>query len=122
MKKVLVIEDNESNMELVSFILNANNFSVIKAYRGQEGIDMALTHIPDLILLDIQLPDMDGIKVLKVIRDREEIADIPVIAVTSYAMTGDSKKLLSAGCDGYIEKPIDIDAIVKQINKLLPTD
>lgn len=119
MTTVLVIEDNDNNMELISFMLQANEFSVLKAYRGQQGIDMALTNKPDLVLLDIQLPDIDGTQVLAELRRNQDFAATPIIAVTSYAMTGDSKMLLGAGCDGYIEKPIDPDRFIDQINTVL---
>lgn len=119
MKKVLVIEDNENNMELISFMLKSGGFDVLQAFRGQDGIELALSNKPDLILLDIQLPDIDGTIVLNKLRGNAATKKIPVIAVTSYAMTGDSKKLLDAGCDGYIEKPIDPDHFIKQIESVL---
>lgn len=119
MKRILVIEDNENNMELTSFILEASGFSVDKAYRGKDGIEQARTVSPDAILLDIQLPDIDGIQVLTELRNDSRTAAIPVIAVTSYAMTGDSKKLLEAGCNGYIEKPIDPGDFIQQIESIL---
>lgn len=119
MKKILVIEDNENNMELASFILEASGYSVLKAYRGLDGLKQAKKQIPDAILLDIQLPDIDGMQVLSELQSDSETSDIPVIAVTSYAMTGDSRKLLEAGCQGYIEKPIDPGAFIEQIEKIL---
>jgi len=119
MKKVLVIEDNENNMELINFLLTSHDYEVLQAFRGQDGIDLALKHKPDLILLDIQLPDIDGTVVLDNLRQTAEVAKVPIIAVTSYAMTGDSKKLLDAGCDGYIEKPIDPDRFIDQVDTVL---
>lgn len=118
MKKVLIIEDNENNMELLSFMLKSEGHEVLQAFNGRDGIDMAKKNKPDLILLDIQLPDIDGIEVLGELRSDGDFADTPVAAVTSYAMSGDSKKLLDAGCDGYIEKPIDPDTFLNQINSL----
>lgn len=118
MKKVLVVEDNDNNMELISFMLKSSGYEVLQAFRGQDGIDLARTHKPDLILLDIQLPDIDGTVVLENLRDNAKTADIPVVAVTSYAMTGDSKKLLNAGCDGYIEKPIEPELFISQIEHM----
>ena len=114
-RKALVIEDNEDNMKLITFILEKNGFSFIWANTGQKGIDLALSKRPDFIILDIQLPDMDGTEVLKKIRSIEETKDIPVIAMTSYAMSGDREKLLSYGCNGYIEKPIDPFTVIDQI-------
>ncbi len=118
-KKILIIEDNENNMELMSFILKNSGYHVLKAFRGHDGIEMARTDDPDLVLLDIQLPDIDGFQVLKAIREQQGTANMRVIAVTSYAMTGDGRKLLHAGCNGYIEKPIDTDLIVRQVEEVL---
>lgn len=106
-QKVLVIEDNEQNLYLMNFILDKNGFEVIEARDGQEGIDIACSIKPDLILLDIQLPGMDGYEVARRLRENPEIKSVPVIAVTSYAMLGDREKALEAGCTGYIEKPIN---------------
>lgn len=107
MKTALVIEDNENNMALITFILHANGFDTLQAERGLQGIDIFNNNEPDFVLLDIQLPDIDGAEVLNRIRKTERGATIPIIAVTSYAMSGDKNILIEAGCDGYIEKPID---------------
>ena len=119
MKRVLVIEDNADNMELITFILEANNYQTIKAETGRMGVTLALQERPDFILLDIQLPDISGTEVLKMIRASEIGDAIPIIAVTSYAMAGDREKLLDAGCDGYIEKPIDPAAVINQIREAI---
>lgn len=119
MKKVLVIEDNENNMELITFILEANHFRTIRAETGQLGVTLVLQEKPDFIILDIQLPDIMGTEVLKMIRASEIGRSIPIIAMTSYAMAGDRKKLLDAGCDGYIEKPIDPLVVMNQIRGLI---
>lgn len=121
MKKALVIEDNENNMELISFILELNDFKVIKAFRGEEGYELACSEEPDFVILDIQLPDIDGLQVLARLKENEVTRVLPVIAMTSYAMTGDERKILSAGCNGYIEKPIDPNNVIMQINKVLET-
>lgn len=118
MKRVLVIEDNENNMKLITFILGKHGYRTIEARSGAEGIRMASDETPDFILLDIQLPDMDGMEVLKAIRNSEEDGQILIIAITSYAMSGDRERLLQAGCNGYIEKPIDPETIVGEIRKL----
>ncbi len=119
MKTALVIEDNVDNMELISLILEKSGYKVLKAETGQQGFDMALEARPDFILLDIQLPDMDGLDVLRKIRSSEIDSDIPVIAMTSYAMVGDREKMMAAGCNGYIEKPIDPEKVVGQIRRIL---
>ena len=119
MKTVLVIEDNVDNMELISFILENNGYQVLKAVTGQQGFVMALEVRPDFIIQDIQLPDIDGLEVLKKIRSSEIDDSIPVIAMTSYAMTGDRAKMMAAGFNGYIEKPIDPEKIISQIRQIL---
>ena len=119
MRRALVIEDNENNMELITFILEESNYRTLKAETGQKGVALALQERPDFIILDIQLPDIAGTEVLKMIR-RSEIGDsIPIIAMTSYAMAGDREQLLAAGCDGYIEKPIDPVTVMNQIEKVV---
>ena len=119
MKRVLVIEDNENNMELITFILEANSYQTLKAETGKKGVALALQERPDFIILDIQLPDISGTGVLKMIRSSEIGDSIPISAMTSYAMAGDREKLLAAGCDGYIEKPIDPATVMTQIEKVV---
>jgi two-component system cell cycle response regulator DivK len=118
--KVLVIEDNEQNLYLITFILEKNGFAVVAARNGQEGIDKACKEDPALILLDIQLPLMDGYEVARRLRRIEAMKEIPVIAVTSYAMVGDREKSLAAGCTGYMEKPINPVTFMDEIKKYLP--
>jgi two-component system, cell cycle response regulator DivK len=119
MKTVLVIEDDDNNMELISFILESNGYQVLKAETGQKGFELAVEKLPTFIILDIQLPDMSGLEVVKKIRASKADGSIPVIAMTSLAMSGDREKLLAAGCNGYIEKPIDSEKIIKQIQIVL---
>jgi len=119
MKKALVIEDNEDNMKLITFILEKNGYSTIRAENGKMGIELATKERPDFIILDIQLPDMDGIEVLREIRRSKINVEIPIIAMTSYAMSGDREKLLAAGCSGYIEKPIDPITVISQIKEII---
>jgi two-component system, cell cycle response regulator DivK len=119
MKTVLVIEDNENNMVLITRLLEKYGQRVLQAETGLKGCEMALEHQPDYILLDIQLPDIDGTEVLKRLRATEEAVDIKIIAVTSYAMAGDKARLLAAGCDGYIEKPINPSRIIEQIESVV---
>lgn len=116
-KKILYIEDNEQNLYLVRFILEKHGYEVHAAMDGQEGIDRAATILPDLILLDIQLPLMDGYAVARQLRTNPDLAATPIVAVTSYAMAGDRDKALGAGCTGYIEKPINPDTFMQQVEQ-----
>lgn len=119
MTRVLVIEDNENNMKLITFLLEKYGYSVLRAETGKKGIELALSEKPDFILLDIQLPDMNGIEALDSIRKSLCENEVPVIAITSFAMSGDREKLLAAGCNGYIEKPIDPIFIMEQIRGIV---
>lgn len=119
MSTALIIEDNENNMELITFILETAGYKTLRAYTGEEGYKRAITEGPDFIILDIQLPDIDGMQVIKKIRAHKEGRYIPAIAMTSYAMSGDRERLLVAGCNAYIEKPIDPDRVIDQIEKIL---
>ena len=116
----LVVEDNEDNMVLITMLLQNAGYKTIWADTGLKGVQMALEQEPDFIILDIQLPDIDGTEVLKRIRALDaDVARIPIIAVTSYAMSGDREKLLASGCDGYIEKPIKPNLIINQIRAIV---
>ncbi len=117
---VLLIEDNEQNRYLASFLLEQRGYEVVSAVDGRSGIELAERLQPDLILLDIQLPLMDGYAVARALRAVEALAATPIIAVTSYAMQGDREKCLAAGCNGYIEKPIDPDLLVSQVEAYAP--
>jgi two-component system cell cycle response regulator DivK len=117
--KILVIEDNEQNLYLIRYILEDCDYEVFSALDGKEGVKSAASVLPDLILLDIQLPIMDGYAVARLLRQNPDLADTPIIAVTSYAMPGDREKAMEAGCSGYIEKPIDPDTFDKQVEKYL---
>jgi two-component system, cell cycle response regulator DivK len=119
MKKVLVIEDNEQNLYLVRFLLERHGYSVLSARDGASGIDMAVEESPDLILLDIQLPVMDGYAVAGRLRECPEVAHIPIVAVTSYAMAGDREKAMESGCTGYIVKPINPETFIAQFEVYL---
>ncbi len=112
---ILIIEDNQQNMYMMRFLLEKNDFIVIGAENGLEGIDMARRHKPHTILLDIQLPEMDGYAVAAELKKYGELKDVPIIAVTSYAMAGDRERILAAGATGYIEKPIDPETFVAEI-------
>ena len=117
---VLVIEDNDQNMYMTTFLLEKAGMKVVQARNGQEGLELASTVDPDLILLDIQLPIMDGYEVARRLKAQERTAGIPVVAVTSYAMAGDRETVLRAGCEGYIEKPIDPETFVAQVSRFFP--
>jgi CheY-like chemotaxis protein len=119
---VLVIEDNEQNLYLMRFLLEKNGFTVLEAMDGVKGVETAKETKPDLILLDIQLPRMDGYTVARELRKNSNLSGVPIIAVTSYAMVGDRERILAAGADGYIEKPIDPERFVGQITKHLSPD
>ena len=117
--KILIIEDNEQNLYLSTFLLEKNNYEVIQARDGREGIEQAAQFKPSLILLDIQLPEMDGYTVAKELRKNQELDAVPIVAVTSYAMIGDRERIIAAGCTGYIEKPINPDTFISQIEEYL---
>jgi len=119
--KILVIEDNEQNLYLITFILEKAGHEIIQARNGPEGIALAERDTPALILLDIQLPEMDGYTVAGELRKNPAIADVPIVAVTSYAMVGDRERALAAGCVGYIEKPINPDTFVDELKRFLPS-
>lgn len=114
-KTALIIEDNDNNLALICYILEQANFNTRSVTTGLEGVKQALTMPPDFIILDIQLPDINGLEVLRRIRAHHLGKTLPIIAMTSYAMSGDKEQLLAAGCTSYIEKPIDPMQVVDQI-------
>ncbi len=122
MPTALIIEDTPDNAVLICFILQKNGYETSWAETGRQGINMALTERPDFIILDIQLPDIDGTEVLKELFSAEINSSIPIIAMTSYAMSGDREKLLAAGCSGYIEKPINPMTVMAQICEILDSN
>lgn len=119
-RTVPLIEDNEQNRYLATFLLEKNGYHVVAALDGVQGIELGKSVNPAIILLDIQLPVMHGYDVAQALRAIASLRDVPIIAVTSYAMAGDREKALAAGCDGYIEKPIDPETFVSEISKFLP--
>jgi two-component system, cell cycle response regulator DivK len=116
---ILLIEDNEQNRYLATFLLEKHGYTVYSAPDGPLGIELAGRIQPNLILLDIQLPTMDGYEVARALRKNPALLSIPIVAVTSYAMTGDREKTIDAGCNGYIEKPINPDTFVMEIEEFL---
>lgn len=119
MKRILIIEDNEDNLYMIKFILEHSKLEVICAKTGTEGIEATIKDKPDLILMDIQLPDINGLEVTKKIRQLTPDRQLPIVAISSYAMTGDKQKALEAGCTGYIEKPINPETIIDEIQSFL---
>ena len=119
MKRVLVIEDNSDNLRLITYALERSGYEVIAAETGERGIEMAKEQKPYFIIMDINLPGIDGIETTRRIRQSEADVNIPIIAMTSYAMLGDRARILAAGCNGYIEKPIDPLTVVEAISKVL---
>ena len=116
---ILVIEDNEQSIYLITFILEKNGYQVVQARDGREGIELAGRIKPALIILDIQLPVMDGHEVARRLQKQAETRDIPIVAVTSYAMIGDRERIMANGCEGYIEKPIEPDTFMAEIEQYL---
>ena len=118
-KPILIIEDNELNMKLVKSLLQLGKYPILEAMNAEEGIQLARENRPALILMDIQLPGMDGLEATRVIRNDTDLCRTPIIALTSYAMQGDEDKAIEAGCDNYITKPIDTRNFLKFIEQCL---
>jgi len=119
MKKILMVEDSEVNRYLIRFMLEKEGYEVIEARDGTTGVELAIKEKPDLVIMDIQLPDIDGLEATRRIRASEVDGDIPIIALTSYAMTGDRERALAAGCTSYIEKPVNPETFVTEMEKYL---
>ena len=118
-KTILIVEDNELNMRLFNDILQVHGYETVQTLDGREAISLAREHHPDLILMDIQLPNISGLEVTKIIKADDDLKNIPVIAVTAFAMKDDEKKIQDAGCEGYISKPISIPKFMESINTFL---
>ncbi len=116
-ERVLVVEDNEKNMKLVRDILEAMGYSPLEASSGEQALTLAAEQAPALVLMDIQLPDLDGSEALRRLREDERTAGIPVLALTAQAMQGDRERFLAAGFDGYLSKPIDIDELLETVRR-----
>ncbi len=119
MKKVLVIEDNADNLRLITYVLKRAGYVVISAVSGEEGVEVAIRERPFFIIMDIQLPGINGLEAARMIRVSEADGSIPIIALTSFAQRGDREKALEAGCNGYIEKPIDPLTIMAKIHQYI---
>ena len=119
-KRVLVVEDEEDNRRIVRDLLTSVGYEIIEAVTGQEGVTAAETHHPDLILMDIQLPGLDGYEATRRIKANPALHHIPIIVVTSYALSGDDVKAFAAGCDAYVSKPFSPRALLAKIREYLP--
>jgi len=118
-KTVLVVEDNELNMKLFHDLLEAHGYDIVQTRNGLEAIDLARKHRPDLILMDIQLPEVSGLEVTKWIKDDDDLRTIPVIAVTAFAMKGDEERIRQGGCEAYLSKPISVAKFIETVKAYL---
>jgi len=118
-KTVLIVEDNEMNMKLFNDLLQAHGYNTIQTQNGHDAKDLALKHAPDLIIMDIQLPEISGIEVTKIIKAEAQLVNTPIVAVTAFAMKGDEEKILEGGCDGYISKPISVPLFLETVQNFL---
>lgn len=118
-KTVLIVEDNDLNMKLFNDLLQANGYATLQTKDGREAMDLARTHRPDLILMDIQLPEVSGLEITRMLKNDAELKVIPVIAVTAFAMKGDEEKIREGGCEGYIAKPISVVNFLETIGAFL---
>ncbi|HYD07005.1 MAG TPA: response regulator [Reyranella sp.] len=118
-KKILVVEDTEDNRQILRDLLGMAGYDMIEAHDGAEGVNQAAAHKPDLILMDIQMPVMDGYEATRRIKANPELKDIPILAVTSYALSGDEQKARAAGCDGYIAKPYSPRQMLAKVREIL---
>jgi two-component system cell cycle response regulator DivK len=116
-EQILVVEDNEKNMKLLRDVLQATGYRTLEASTGGQALTLATEHGPALVLMDIRLPDMDGVEALSRLRMDERTASIPVLAVTAQAMEGDSERIKEAGFDGYLSKPVDIDELLTTVEQ-----
>ena len=119
MKTVLIVEDNDLNMKLFHDLLEAHGYNTIQTKDGMEALSLAREHSPDLILMDIQLPEVSGLEVTKWIKEDETLKSIPVIAVTAFAMKGDEEKIREGGCEAYIAKPISVENFLNMVKEFL---
>ncbi len=118
-KRVLVVEDQKDNMEIMNDMLSSAGYEVIKAVTGNEGVAMAESHTPDLILMDVMLPGLDGYEATRRIKDNAALRHIPVIVVTSYALDGEESKAEEAGCDAYFSKPVSPRALLAKVREFI---
>lgn len=119
-QRILVIEDQEDNRRIMRDLFTSAGYEIIEAVTGEEGVTAAAAHVPDLILMDIQLPGIDGYETTRQIKANPDLQHIPIIVVTSYALSGDDVKAYEAGCNGYVAKPFSPRALLAKIRKYLP--
>jgi two-component system cell cycle response regulator DivK len=118
-KTVLIVEDNDLNMKLFNDLLQAHGYDTLQTMDGRDAVQIARDNKPDLILMDIQLPEISGLEVTKMLKADEDLCSIPVIAVTAFAMKGDEEKIREGGCDGYLAKPISVPVFLETVSKFL---
>jgi two-component system cell cycle response regulator DivK len=118
-KKVLVVEDNELNMKLFNDLLEAHGYATVQTRNGLEALDLARTHRPDLILMDIQLPEVSGLQVTQWLKEDPDLRRIPVIAITAFAMKGDEEKIRQGGCEAYLSKPISVVKFLETVRNFI---
>ena len=116
---VLIVEDNELNMKLFHDLLEAHGYRTIETHSGFEALDLARQHMPSLILMDIQLPEVSGLEVTKWLKDDDELRHIPVVAVTAFAMKGDEERIIQGGCEAYLSKPISVVGFIETVRKFI---
>ena len=116
-EQILVVEDNDKNMKLFRDVLQAKGYRTLEAASGEEGIELAREHAPSLVLMDVQLPGIDGIEALARLREDQRTASIPVLALTAQAMRGDRERFLEAGFDGYLSKPVDVTELIQTVRE-----
>ncbi len=119
MKKALIVEDNPDNLRLMTYILQREGYEILSAKDGEQGVQTAVSTTLDLIIMDIMLPGIDGMETTRRIRASESRGNPPIIAMTSYAMRGDREKIMAAGCNGYIEKPVDPLRVMMEIKEII---
>ncbi|PPQ28077.1 two-component system response regulator [Rhodoblastus sphagnicola] len=118
-KKVLIVEDNELNMKLFNDLLEAHGYTTLQTKNGVEAVSLARTHRPNLILMDIQLPEVSGLQVTQWLKDDPTLAHIPVVAITAFAMKGDEEKILQGGCEAYLSKPISVVKFLETVRRFI---
>ena len=118
-KKVLIVEDNELNMKLFHDLLDAHGYLILQTKDGMEALDIAREHHPDLILMDIQLPEVSGLEVTRWLKDDDELKSIPVVAITAFAMKGDEERIRQGGCEAYLSKPISVAKFLETVRSFL---
>ena len=118
-KMILIVEDEPKNLKLFRDLLQASGYSTIEATDGKQGVELAKANKPDLILMDVMMPKMDGLEATQILKADATTGNIPILALTSYAMKGDRERILEAGCDGYLAKPVNIKEFLQEVTKYL---